>query len=29
MQGGTDLKYAKMVANHIKSIHTEVYFTAD
>lgn len=29
MVGGTDLKYAKMVANHINSNHTEVYFTKD
>ena len=29
MVGGTDLKYAKMVANHIKSNHTEVYFTKE
>jgi asparagine synthase (glutamine-hydrolysing) len=28
MTGGTDLKYSKMVADHIGSIHTEVYFTA-
>ena len=27
MVGGTDLKYAKLVANHIKSNHKEVYFT--
>ncbi len=29
MKGGTDLVYAKMVADHIKSHHTEVYFTAE
>lgn len=29
MQGGTDLKYAKMVADHIGSHHSEVYFTAE
>ena len=29
MVGGTDLKYAKMVANHIKSNHKEVYFTKE
>jgi asparagine synthase (glutamine-hydrolysing) len=29
MKGGTDLKYAKMVADHIGSIHTEVHFTAE
>lgn len=29
MKGGTDLKYAKLVADHIKSNHTEVYFSAD
>jgi asparagine synthase (glutamine-hydrolysing) len=29
MNGGTDLKYAKMVADHIKSVHTEVHFTAE
>ena len=29
MVGGTDLKYAKMVANHINSNHTEVYFTKE
>lgn len=29
MIGGTDLKYSKMVADHIGSIHTEVYFTAE
>ena len=29
MEGGTDLKYAKMVANHIGSIHTEVFFTPE
>jgi len=28
MQGGTDLVYAKKVADHIGSNHTEVYFTA-
>lgn len=28
MVGGTDLKYAKMVADHMGSIHTEVHFTA-
>jgi len=27
MKGGTDLKYARQVANHIGSIHTEVIFT--
>ena len=27
MPGGTDLKYAKMVADHINSHHTEVFFT--
>ena len=29
MKGGTDLKYAKMVADFIKSNHTEVYFSAE
>ena len=29
MKGGTDLYFAKKVADHIKSNHTEVYFTAD
>ena len=29
MKGGTDLKYAKMVADHIGSHHCEVYFTAE
>jgi asparagine synthase (glutamine-hydrolysing) len=29
MKGGTDLKYAKMVADHIGSHHSEVYFTAE
>lgn len=29
MPGSTDLKYAKMVANHIGSDHTEVILTAD
>lgn len=29
MKGGTDLYYAKMVADHVKSNHTEVYFTAE
>ncbi len=29
MKGGTDFKYAKMVADHIGSHHTEVYFTAE
>lgn len=29
MKGGTDLKYAKMVAEHMGSIHTEVHFTAE
>ena len=29
MVGGTDLKYAKLVANHIKSNHKEVYFTKE
>lgn len=29
MKGGTDLKYAKMVSDHIKSHHTEVYFTQE
>jgi asparagine synthase (glutamine-hydrolysing) len=29
MEGGTDLKYAKMVADHIGSIHTEVFFTPE
>ena len=29
MKGGTDLSYAKMVADHIKSHHSEVYFTAE
>jgi asparagine synthase (glutamine-hydrolysing) len=29
MKGGTDLVYAKMVADHIGSNHTEVYFTAE
>jgi len=27
MKGSTDMKYAKMVADHIGSNHTEVYFT--
>jgi asparagine synthase (glutamine-hydrolysing) len=27
MKGGTDLEYAKMVAEHIKLSHTEVFFT--
>ena len=27
MKGGTDLKYAKLVADYIKSKHTEVFFT--
>ena len=27
MPGGTDLKYAKLVADHIKSHHTEVFFS--
>ena len=29
MQEGTDLKYARMVAQHIGSQHTEVFFTAE
>lgn len=29
MSAGTDLKYAKMVADHIGSTHTEVFFTPD
>lgn len=29
MEGGTDLKYAKMVAEQIGSVHTEVNFTPD
>ena len=29
MKGGTDLFYAKKVADHVKSKHTEVYFTAE
>lgn len=29
MEGGTDLKYAKMVANYIGSNHKEVYFTKE
>lgn len=29
MKGGIDLNYAKMVADHIGSIHTEVNFTAE
>lgn len=29
MEGGTDFKYAKQVAEHIGSIHTEVVFTVD
>lgn len=29
MKGGTDLKYARMVAEHVKSNHTEVYFTSE
>lgn len=29
MKGGTDLKYAKLVADHIESNHTEVYFSAE
>ena len=28
MEGGTDLTYAKLVADHIKSHHHEVFFTA-
>jgi len=27
IEGSTDMKYAKLVAQHINSIHTEVYFT--
>lgn len=29
MKGGTDLKYARQVANHIGSFHTEVIFTPE
>jgi asparagine synthase (glutamine-hydrolysing) len=29
MKGGTDLKYARQVADHIGSIHTEVIFTPE
>ena len=29
MKGGTDLEYAKKVADHIESIHTEVLFTEE
>ena len=29
IKGSTDMKYAKMVAEHIGSIHTEVYFTEE
>jgi asparagine synthase (glutamine-hydrolysing) len=29
MEGGTDLKYAKMVADHIGSEHTEIIFTSE
>ena len=29
MKGSTDMKYAKLVANHIGSNHTEVYFTEE
>jgi len=29
MKGGTDLFYANKVAEHVKSNHTEVYFTAE
>jgi asparagine synthase (glutamine-hydrolysing) len=29
MKGSTDMKYAKMVAEHIGSNHTEVYFTEE
>lgn len=29
MEGGTDLKYAKMVSKHINSIHTEYLFTPE
>ncbi len=29
MKGGTDLEYARKVADHIESIHTEVIFTAE
>jgi asparagine synthase (glutamine-hydrolysing) len=29
IEGGTDLKYARMVADHINSIHTEYLFTPD
>jgi asparagine synthase (glutamine-hydrolysing) len=29
MKDGTDLKYARMVADHIGSHHSEVYFTAE
>ena len=29
MEGGTDLKYARMVAEHINSIHTEYLFTPE
>ena len=29
MKGSTDMKYAKMVADHIGSNHTEVYFTEE
>lgn len=29
IKGSTDMKYAKIVADHIGSIHTEVYFTEE
>jgi asparagine synthase (glutamine-hydrolysing) len=29
IKGSTDMEYAKLVANHIGSIHTEVYFTEE
>jgi len=29
MKNGSDLLYAKQVANHINSIHTEIYFTPE
>ena len=29
VEGGTDLKYARTVADHIGSHHSEVYFTAE
>ena len=29
IKGSTDMKYAQLVANHIGSLHTEVYFTEE